>query len=191
VLNRLADNPGWRPAFGAAFRMLTLRPPGDTPLVVLRALAVVLGFASLFSVPVALVVGIDLLPERIAPMTARVAVGVIGAVGLGVGLWLARGRVDPTDAARLGAGLFRSSSRSLLAAVAVAPAGLALGALSGDLWVAVGGALAGALFVLAVAPTELRVVSWQRRVTAAGSTLRVVDALGARHRPDRRRGGAG
>ena len=182
MVSRLADDPGWRPAFGVAFRMLTLRPPGDTPLVVLRALAVVLGFAALGSAPIAAAVGIDLLPARIDAAAARLGAGVIGVVALTAGLVLARGRIDVADEWCLGAGLFRSSARSLMAAVAVAPAGLALGALAGDLVTAAAGALTGALFVLAVAPTEMRVISWQRRVTAAGSTLRVVDALGTRHR---------
>jgi len=185
VLNRLADDPGWRPVFGVALRLLTLRRPRDTPLVVLRAIAIVLGFADVMAAPVAVAVGIDLLPDRIPVMAARVSIAVIGVTAVPVALLLVRGRIDITDEAHLSAGLFRSSSRSLLAAASIAPAGLSLGALSGDLVTAAAGAAAGALLVLAVAPTEVRVISWQRRVGATGSLLRVMDALGTRRRPER------
>ena len=101
---------------------------------------------------------------------------------------IANGHIPRRAGNRRAAGrsAFAGMALGLAAALAGDPsagAGLALGALSGDLVTAAGGAGAGALFVLTVAPTELRIISWQKRVTATGSTLRVVDALGTRHRP--------
>jgi hypothetical protein len=170
-------DPGWRPAVPMALRILGLRRPSGSMLVVLRASIVFLcGAAGIIGV-VAVVLSAGSSEPRISGVTAQIILG--GAVIAAAAVISMTGRESPDlrSVGHLAVWLFAVTMRRVLAAAAVGPVGFLLSWMAGAGSYVIFGSGAAILLMAVVAPTRDRIASWQAEVTETGSELVVLEGL--------------
>ena len=173
-------DPGWGPAFPIALGILALRRPSGSILIVMRAAVLVVEIATAF---LAVVAGLLSLEE--AGRGEVAARGVLGAAILAATAVIVVTGREPLDLqteGHLGAALFTVTMRRVVAAAAVGAVGLLLSWVAGTGWYAVFGTVAVMVLLVVVAPTRLRLKTWQAEVTAAGSEFVVLKALSIPYR---------
>lgn len=170
-------DPGWRPAFPIARRILMGRGPSGSILLVMRAGVVLLGAVAAGSALAALVFGAGSQDPRISATSARILISAaMGAGAIGVSL-TGTGGPDLDDEGRLAVSVFTITMRRVLFAAAIGPAGFAISWLAGDASYVVFGTGLALLFMAVAGPTSKRIAQFQTEVDEAGSDLSVLHAL--------------
>lgn len=169
-------DPGWRSAVRAAPHLVLSREPPGPPLVVMRAMVVLLSTVAAVTALVALMLGAGSGEERIGGVTAHVVLG-IGVIAAASVMALT-GRVIPDDGpGAVAAFLFVTTHRKVLAAACVGPLGLLLSWLAADGAQVIFGVGASILLMAVASPTAERIEAWQEEVDGFDRPFSVLEAL--------------
>ena len=173
------SDPGWRPAVAVAWRVLTLRPPEASILMVMRGAVIFLSVAGAVAAVVAIALGAGSQEPRIEEATARIVLGLAVAVGAITLALIGRSGPDVRSQGHLAVSVFRATMLRVLAVAAVQPAGLALSWASGDPAYVIFGTGAAILLMAVGGPTRDRLGKWQELIDESGSDLSLQEALSA------------
>jgi hypothetical protein len=180
-MSRVAD-PGWRPAFGVAARIVTFRRPRGSMLIVLRAAVVFLSLGPVVTAGLAVVLTRGGGTSHVSNTTARIV--LVGAVVAALAVIVATRAEQPDlrGPGNLALWLFVSTMRRILAGAAVGPIGFLLSWMGRTGTHAIVGSVAAIVLIVASAPTARWVEEWQAKVTEARAGIDVIDALSLPYR---------
>jgi len=177
-----STDPGWRPALPVALRILGLRRPSGSLLIVLRAAVIFLSVAAAGTAVIALILGAGSEEPRITGATAQLLLGAAVIAAASVIVVTGREAPDVRTGGHLGYWLFTVTMRRVLAAAAVGPVGFLLSWMAGAGSYVIFGSGVAILLMAVVAPTRDRLTAWQAEVNEAGADIAVLDALSLLYR---------
>ncbi|HEX9978408.1 MAG TPA: hypothetical protein VGB41_07270 [Acidimicrobiia bacterium] len=170
-------DPGWRPSIPVAVRILGLRRPSGSILIVMRAAIMFLSAAAAITAVVAVILSAGSEEPRISELTAQI---VLGAAVIAAASAIAVSGREPLDVrseGHLAVWLFAITMRRVLASAAVGPVGFLLSWMAGEGSYVIFGSGAAILLMAVVAPTSDRLQAWQTEVSEAGSQIVVLTAV--------------
>lgn len=170
-------DPGWRPAIPIAIRILGLRRPSGSILIVLRAVVVFLSLAAAATAAIAILLSAGSEEPRIGEVTAQLVLGAAVIASAAVVALTGREPPDLRSEGHLAVSLFAVTMRRVLASAAVGPVGFLLSWMAGAGSYVIFGSGAAILLMAVVAPTKARLDAWQAEVTEAGAEISVLAAV--------------